>query len=46
MIMRTCGLVLAAAFAVFGTAAVSASPGPLDANGCHFSETQGYHCHR
>jgi hypothetical protein len=25
----------------------SAGPGgPLDANGCHFTEAEGYHCHR
>ena len=23
-----------------------AHPGPLDPYGCHFSEHQGYHCHR
>lgn len=27
------------------TGTASAHPGPVDSSGCHFSESEGYHCH-
>jgi hypothetical protein len=36
--------IMAAALVVV-SAAASATPGGVDANGCHRSKTVGYHCH-
>ena len=33
-------------FAGLGSIGIAmAHPGPVDLRGCHFSETDGYHCH-
>lgn len=45
MITMLYRVLLVATFLVMGSVAASSSPGPVDANGCHFSEAQGYHCH-
>lgn len=31
---------------VLSSSVAFAHPGQTDRNGCHFSERQGYHCHR
>lgn len=43
--MKNWLLVVAFVFSVGGMGSASATPGKLNASGCHNSKTAGYHCH-
>jgi hypothetical protein len=38
-------LALAGATALAGPEKMLSHPGPTNSDGCHFSESRGYHCH-
>ena len=43
---RTAFLLTILVASLFAATAAGAHPGPTDSRGCHFSEKEGYHCHK